>query len=133
MISMIWFLIITKMCCKWKIILLGMVRLQIFKTLKNKKNRKEMLMFCEFIKQELTVTNIDTLLYYTEEKEHASTSCFGMWGAQRHITAATRCAPPFGAVLGTRGAVKGRRFRAASANWLRLRSANFVLPRRYLQ
>jgi hypothetical protein len=68
-----------------------MVRLQIFKTLKNKKNRKEMLMFCEFIKQELTVTNIDTLLYYTEEKEHASTSCFGMWGAQRHITAATRC------------------------------------------
>ena len=36
--------------------------------------------------------------------------------AQRHITAATRCAPPFGAVLGTRGAVRGKRFRAASAN-----------------
>ena len=34
----------------------------------------------------------------------------------RHITAATRCAPPFGAVLGTRAVVFGKRSHRASAN-----------------
>ena len=39
-------------------------------------------------KQVSEIINMSLLTFYTEEKEHASTSCFGMWRAQRHITAA---------------------------------------------
>jgi hypothetical protein len=78
--------------------------------------------------------NMSLLTVYSEEKEHASTSCFGMWGAQRHITAATRCASPslaFGAMLGL-----ARWFSENVLTALRqigsLTLANFVLPRRYM-
>ena len=87
-----------------------------------------MLMFCKYKEQKtnIKISNMSPWTVYTEEKEHASTSCFGIWGAQRHITAADTLRSALRCGARPRGAFKGKRSRATSAHWLRLRSANVV-------